>query len=429
MVYVLNQSKQPLMPTRDHRKVRLLLSQGKAKVVTRTPFTIMLLHSVREYKQKLTLGLDAGSKLMGMSVTSENQEVYASETALRTDIVDLLSARRAFRRARRNRTTRYRAPRFNNRMRSKNKGWLAPSIEQKISTHVKLVQNVHALLPISRIIVEVAAFDIQKIRNDAITGCQYQEGEQLGFWNVREYVLFRDGHICQHCKGKSKDKVLNVHHIESRRTGGDAPNNLITLCETCHSAYHQGFLQLKIKRGMAFRDAAFMGIMRWAFYNRLKDLYTAVSLTFGYLTKNARIRHGLEKAHAVDARCISGNPTAQPAGEIFFQRAVRRHNRQLHKATILKGGYRKANQAPKYVFGYQLFDKVLFKGQEGFIFGRRSSGSFDVRQLDGTKLSAGVSYKKLVLLEKRKAILTERRATEGSAISSPYLKTGVSVAN
>ena len=423
MVYMLNQNKQPLMPTEDHRKVRLLLNQGKARVVKRTPFTVMLLHPVREYKQDIALGVDADSKTVGLSATTTQKELYASETALRTDIVELLATRRQYRRSRRNRTTRYRAPRFNNRVRSKNKGWLAPSVENKIHTHLKMVAMVHTILPITKIIVEVATFDVQKIKDDAITGYQYQEGEQLGFWNVREYVLFRDGHTCQHCRGKSKDKVLNVHHIESRKSGGDAPANLITLCETCHDKYHDGKIKLKVKRGASFRDAAFMGIMRWAFYNRLKEAYSEVSLTYGYLTKNTRIACGLVKSHCVDARCISGDPMAEPSKEVFFQKVVRRHNRQLHKATISKGGYRKANQAPKYVHGFQLFDKVLLHGQEGFVFGRRANGYFDVRTLDGTKLSAGVSHKKLKLVEKRKSILTER-----SAASSPCLKTGVSAA-
>ena len=95
--------------------------------------------------------------------------------------------------------------------------------------------------------MEVASFDIQKIKNPEITGGEYQQGEQLNFWNVREYVLFRDNHTCQYCHGKSGDKVLNVHHLESRKTGGDAPNNLITLCETCHKKYHEGKIQLKQK--------------------------------------------------------------------------------------------------------------------------------------------------------------------------------------
>jgi len=149
-----------------------------------------------------------------------------------------------------------------------------------------------------------------------------------------------------------------------------------------------------------------MEVMRWAFYHWLKAMYPSVHMTFVYITKNTRIRCGLEKDHAVDARCISGHPLARPAKEIVLQKATRRHNRQIHKATIFKHGVRKRNQSPKYVFGFQLFDKVRCKGQVGFIHGRRSSGSFDARTLDGEKLSAGISYKKLNLLEKRKTILT-----------------------
>ena len=347
-----------------------------------------------------------------MSATTKTDELYAAEIELRNDIVELLSTRRENRRTRRNRKTRYRQPRFNNRVHSKNKGWLAPSIEHKINTHLKVVDDMFKLLPITNIKVEVASFDIQKIKNPEIEGIEYQQGEQLDFWNVREYVLFRDGHICQCCKGKSKDKRLNVHHIESRKTGGNAPNNLITLCETCHDDYHDGKIQLpkSIKRGISFKDATFMGIMRWTFYNRLKAKYgDMVSMTFGYITKNTRIKNKLPKTHYVDARCISGNPNVKPLGYYYYQKKVRNHNRQLHKNAIQKGGYRKSNQAPKYVYGYQLFDKVKYDNQECFIFGRRSSGYFDVRTLDGTKLSAGVSYKNLELLEKRKTYLIERR--------------------
>ena len=152
-----------------------------------------------------------------------------------------------------------------------------------------------------------------------------------------------------------------------------------------------------------------MGIMRWAFYNKLKELYPSVSMTFGYLTKNTRIRNNLPKEHYVDARCISGNPLAKPCDELFLQKVVRKRNRCLHKATINKGGTRKNNKAPKYVFGFQLFDKVKYNDIECFIFGRRANGSFDIRLLDGTKVHAGVSYKKLKLLEKSKTILIERR--------------------
>ena len=407
-VYVQDKNGNPIMPTKRLGKVRHLLQDGKAKVVKRTPFTIRLTYQSKTFTQPITLGVDAGSKTIGLSATTDEDELFASNVVLRTDIVELLSSRRALRRARRNRKTRYRKARFDNRIRAKHKGWLAPSIEQKINTHFKAIDDVHKILPIGKIIVETASFDIQKIKNDAISGYEYQKGEQLGFWNVREYVLFRDEHTCQHCKGKSKDKVLNVHHLESRKIGGNAPNNLITLCETCHKAYHRGEIELNVKRGNSFRDSAFMGIMRWAAYSRLKAIYPDVSMTYGYITKNNRIENGLEKDHCVDARCISGHPSAKPLDCWFLQKAVRRHNRQIHKLTILKGGYRKANQAPKYVFGYQLFDKVRIPdGRIGLVFGRRTSGSFDIRTLNGKKLSVGIGYKKLSPIEKRKTILTE----------------------
>lgn len=270
MVYVLNQNGQPLMPTKNYAKVRVLLKQGKAKVVNKCPFTIQLLYSSTNYTQKVTLGVDSGSKHIGVSATIKDKVLFEADVELRNDIVDLLSTRRELRRSRRNRKTRYRKPRFNNRRRKD--GWLAPSVKQKIDSHLTMVSKVCKILPISNIVVEVASFDIQKIKNPTISGTDYQQGEQLDFWNVREYVLFRDGHICQCCKGKSKDKILNVHHIESRKTGSDAPNNLITLCETCHKGYHKGTVKLPktIHRGMSFRDATFMGVMRWAFYNKLK---------------------------------------------------------------------------------------------------------------------------------------------------------------
>lgn len=409
MVYVLNKDGQPLMPTENHAKVRVFLKNRKAKVVKRCPFTVQLLYDTTDYTQPVSLGVDAGSKHIGLSAVTDNKVLFESETELRNDIVKLISDRREQRRSRRTRKTRYRKPRFDNRGRKD--GWLAPSVQNKVDTHLTVVRKVHEILPITKIIVEVAAFDIQKIKNPDVEGEEYQQGEQLGFWNVREYVLFRDGHTCQCCKGKSKDKILNVHHIESRKTGGDAPNNLITLCETCHKGYHAGTVKLPktIRRGMSFRDAAFMGIMRWAFYNQLKELYPDVGLTYGYLTKNTRIRNGLPKTHCVDARCISGHPLAGPLGYYFYQKKVRCHNRQVHKCTILKGGYRKRNQAPYEVKGFRLYDKVRWKGQVCFIFGRRSRGSMDIRHLDGTKVSASAWYKKLKLFEMRKNMLVEYR--------------------
>lgn len=411
LVYVLNKNGEPLMPCKP-QKARKLLKDGKAKVLRTEPFTIQLLNGSSGYKQDITLGVDTGSKHIGISASTENKELYAADVELRNDIVNLLSTRRQNRRTRRNRKTRYRKPRFQNRVKSKNKGWLAPSIENKIHTHFRVIDDIHKILPITNIIVETASFDIQKIQNPNIQGVEYQQGNQLGFWNVREYVLFRDGHTCQCCKGRSKDKILNVHHIESRKTGGDAPNNLITLCETCHKDYHNGIIILpkSIHRGMSFRDATFMGIMRWTFYNRLKKLYPNVNMTYGYITKNTRITNGLPKEHYIDALCIAGHPKAEQLDYYYYQKQVRRNNRQIHKANILKGGKKKLNQAPQYVKGYQLFDKVKYNDNSYYVFGRRSNGYFDIRKLDGTKVNNGsVNCKYLRKLESRQSILTERR--------------------
>jgi N6-L-threonylcarbamoyladenine synthase len=407
LVYILNQNGKPLMPCKPS-KARKLLKQNKAKVIKTEPFTIQLLHGSSGYKQEITLGVDAGSKAVGLSATTNKKELFSAEVQLRNDIVDLLSTRRQNRRTRRNRL-RYRKPRFLNRVKSKNKGWLAPSIENKIQTHLTIVDKVRKILPITKIIVEVASFDIQKIKNPEIKGKDYQQGEQLDFWNVREYVLFRDGHQCHGKKG-CKNKILNVHHIESRKTGGDIPGNLITLCEECHDDYHKGKLELNLKRGQSFRDATFMGIMRWAFYNKLKSLYPNVYLTYGYITKNVRITNYLPKEHRIDALCITGNPMVKRLNNFYFLKKVRCHNRQIHKANILKGGKKRLNQAQYEVKGFRLFDKIQYQGKLYYIFGRRNNGFFDIRTLDGTKVNKGsVSCKSFKLIERRKSLLIERR--------------------
>ena len=267
------------------------------------------------------------------------------------------------------------------------------------------------ILPVSRIVVEVAAFDIQKIRNPDIQGAEYQQGEQMGFWNVREYVLSRDRHTCRKCRGKSGDEVLNVHHIESRKTGGDAPNNLLTLCETCHKAYHKGEITLKgVTRGKSFRESAFMNLTRGWIYRKLRDTYAneEVRYTYGYITKHARIENGLEKDHNTDARCISGNPKARPT-DVWLMKKTRCHNRQVHKMQIPKGGIKLPNQAPPVLYGFRLFDKVMLDNRIGFVYGRRTSGYFLVKDIKGNVLSNSVSYKKLKLIQKRRNFIVDKR--------------------
>lgn len=408
MVYVLNRQGKPIMPCKE-AKARKLLKQNKAKIVKYEPFTIQLLIDCENQIQDINLGIDAGSKHIGVSATAEQQVLYEADIELRNDIVDKLSSRREARRTRRSRL-RYRPARFNNRIKSKHKGWLAPSIEQKINTHIQVIKHLYEILPITKLIVETAQFDIQKINNPEISGEEYQQGAQMGFWNVREYVLFRDNHECQCCHGKSKDIILNVHHIESRKTGGNAPNNLITLCETCHKAYHNDEIKLNIKRGRSYRDAAFMGIMRKTLLNRLCELYPNVCETYGYITKNVRIKNNLPKEHYIDARCISGNPKSNSLDYYIYQKCVRRQNRQIHKNNLLRGGHKKSNQLLGNVFGFELFDTVEYQYKRYFVFGKRKSGFLDIRNLNGEKVSnCSISHKKLKRIKHNSTILTERR--------------------
>lgn len=396
MVYVQDIDGKPMMPTTRHGKVRRLLKANKATVVNLCPFTIQLTYKSTDHKQPVTLGIDAGAKHIGFSATTEKEELFACETILRTDIVDLLSTRSQNRRTRRSRL-RYRKPKFNNRVFSKKKGWVAPSVKQRIDSHLNEVNEIHKILPITKIVIEAAQFDTHKMKNPNISGIDYQNGEQLGFWNVREYVLFRDGHKCSCCKGKSKDLILNIHHIESRKTGGDSPSNLITLCETCHKEYHKGNIDLKVRRGKSLCGAAIMGIMKWRLYDELKSRYSNVSMTFGYITKYNRIKYGIEKSHTSDAFVISKNFNAKRIEYQYLKRLVRRHNRQIHKMKILKGGKKKNNQAPFEVFGFRLFDKVLYNNEINFIYGRRKSGNFNIRDFNGEN-PKDVSYKKLKLI-------------------------------
>ena len=386
MIYVKSKDGKVIMPSERRGSIGYLLRHGKAHVVSRVPFVVQLDYDSTTYTQDVSLGIDAGSKHIGVSASSEKKEMLAAQVELRSDIVKLLSSRRELRRNRRNRKTRYRKARFDNR--KKKDGWIAPSVEQKIESHLKVIRLVHKLLPITKTTIEVAQFDAQKIKNPYINGDDYQQGEQMGFWNVREYVLARDGHKCIHCKGKSKDPILNVHHLESRKTGGNSPSNLVTLCETCHKAYHRGEFDLKIKRVSSLRDAAVMNIMRWAVYERAKKEFGNVHLTYGYITKHTRIENCITKTHAADAFCISKNVHAMRLSSFFMCRCVPRHTRTLHVANPKKGGIRRSCIATHKIgkSRFQRYDMVRWKGMDCFIFGS-TNGRPILRYIEGIQVA------------------------------------------
>ena len=420
MVYVLNKYGKSLMPTTRYGRVRRLLRKGIAVIVDYRPFTIQLTYDTPNGVQEVSLGVDAGTKHVGFSATTKKKVLFEAELLLRSDIVAKLATRREFRRARRNRKTRYRKSRFLNRTGSKKPGWIAPSVRQKVDTHIHWISKICKILPFKKITVETAQFDTQllKAQEQGLPlpqGTDYQKGEQLGFCNVREYVLFRDGHKCRCCKGKSKDNKLHVHHIESRKTGGDAPNNLITLCSECHAKYHRGEIDLPktASRGTSLRDATQMGIMRKALFIRLKEeIENEIPCfeTYGYITKHTRTKVGLPKEHVNDARCISGNPGACSDGKFLRIRKLRANNRQLHHATIMPGGKRRNNQAPREVRGFRLMDSVEYAYRECFLSARRMSGSFSVADITGKVLADSASYRKLTLKHHNNTYIMEEAA-------------------
>jgi len=399
-VFVLNMRGQPLMPTTS-RKAKQLLKEDKAKVVKRTPFTIQLKYATGETKQEIFLGVDSGFEHIGLSAITGSKEVYSAEVKLRTDIVKLNSERRQYRRSRRNRNTWYRQPRFLNR--KKPEGWLAPSIKNKLNSHIKLIENIKKLLPLTRIVIEVAAFDIQKIKNPEISGIEYQNGVQKDRWNVREYVLHRDNHTCQACKGKSKDPILETHHIISRQIGGDSPGNLLTLCQTCHEKVSKGKLYLDITVPTGFKAETFMSTVRWMLINKLRASGNVVNHTYGYTTKSNRIVMGLEKSHINDAFIIAGGTVQERSSVSCLIQQVRKCNRKLFKGdrSHIK------NKAARFIHGFQRFDNVLWKNTECFIFGRRKTGYFDLRKLNGTKIHASAKAKEITLLTTASTFLIE----------------------
>ena len=419
MVYVLDREGKPLMPTERCGWVAYALKHGEAKVVRREPFTIQLLRDGTHYLQAVTLGVDVGSKHVGLCASTEKKELYSAQVELRDDVSELLSARREFRKGRRGRRHNwYRPSRWQNRANEKGNAALPPSIKHKADSHIRAIRFVCKRLPIGKIVLEIGKFDSQRLKYPEIQGEQYQQGTLVGWENLKAYAKYRDGYKCRVCgKSKHKDGVkLEVHHIIRRADGGtDTPDNVITLCHDCHEAHHKGERKLKLKRPPQHKGEAHMNAMRNRLMRECYSFGVVIRFTYGYKTAMSRREHGIEKSHANDAFCIAGNFGAKRNDyNCYLHRFVRRHNRQLHKTTILNGGYRKANQAPKYVFGYRLFDMVSYKGIPCFVFGRRSSGSFDIRTLGGKKISAGVSYKRLKPLAKSTTLLTERRMRDSS---------------
>jgi 5-methylcytosine-specific restriction endonuclease McrA len=312
-VFCTDTDKRPLEPIHPGQ-ARLLLSQGKAAVYRRFPFTIILKESHPEAPVfNLQLKLDPGSKTTGIALLKASQIIWAAELTHRgAAIKDALLSRRQLRRGRRNRKTRYRQARFLNRTRPE--GWLAPSLQHRVETTLTWVRRIARACPIGSITQELVRFDLQLMQNPEISGIEYQQGELQGY-EVREYLLEQFKRQCVYCG--AKDRALEVEHIKPRSKGGpERVSNLTLACHPCNQRKGnqdiKDFLAGKsevLKRVLAqakapLRDAAAVNATRWALFNALKATGVPVATGSGGLTQFNRTRLGLPKAHWLDAACV-----------------------------------------------------------------------------------------------------------------------------
>jgi 5-methylcytosine-specific restriction endonuclease McrA len=426
-VFVLSKEGKPLMPTTP-RRARLWIRSRRAKVVRHEPFTIQLQFETTSYTQPVTVGVDTGSKTVGIAATANQETLLQAEVQLRTDISEKLTQRRTYRRARRSRKTRYRAPSFANRRRPV--GWLPPSISSKLAATLKAIHFVTSLLPVRQVNVEIASFDLQKMRDPEITGISYQQGSLCGY-QIREYVLEKWHRTCVYC-GK-KDTVLQIEHLVPKARGGsDRVDNLTLACQPCNqrkgnqTASEFGFPQIQAQALLPLRDAAHVSALKTSLVAQLQQQFgkAQIQVRYGYQTKYQRIQVlDLPKTHTNDAVAI-----ACEIGEMVQPLEMVHHIRCL-----ARGHYQRFNGlqsehkcwAPRKVRGFKLYELVKAKGEVGYIAGRREKGAFIIKDVTTGKKLAEVTPRKLVRVARptqgfliaQKPILGSIRKEDGA--SSP----------
>ena len=414
-VFVLDTNKQPLEPCTPGMS-RSLLKAGKAAVFRQYPFTIILKKAVeaKEVKQ-CQLKLDPGSKITGIAILQDSKLIWAAELTHRgQQIKDDLESRRSLRKGRRARKTKYRKPRFLNRTREK--GWLAPSLEHRILTTMTWVKRLIKLVKINSIAMELVRFDTQKLQNPEISGTKYQQGT-LYQYEVREYLLEKFNRTCVYCG--AKNTPLEVEHIKPKSRGGsNMLSNLCIACVPCNQAKSnldvREFLADKpsiLKRVLAqakapLKDAAAVNSTRWKLFNSLKETGLPLTTGTGGQTKFNRSQQGLKKTHWLDAACVGNTPnldvlTSQP----LLIKCSGHGNRQV--IHVDKYGFPRTNKAGqlvrksakvKTVKGFQTGDivrAVVTKGKKiGSYLGKvavRSSGSFNIKTVSETV--QGINHK------------------------------------
>jgi len=417
-VFVLDTMYRPLDPVHPGY-ARKLLSSGKAAVFRRYPFTMILKREVKEpTTHPLRLKLDPGSKTTGIAIVNDamGEVVWSAELSHRGQTIKAsLDSRRAIRRSRRQRHTRYRKPRCANRHRQQ--GWLPPSLESRVATILTWVNRLLRYCPITALSQELVKFDMQAMVNPEMQGLEYQQGELQGY-EVREYLLEKWNRHCAYCG--AKDVPLQVEHIHPRARGGThRVSNLTLACEPCNlkkgTQDVRDFLKNNpdvLKRILAqakapLKDASTVNATRWALYERLQATGLSVECGTGGRTKFNRVSRGLDKAHWIDASCVGAStPDALHVERVtpLLITATGHGNRQMCRMDRY-GFPRTGPKQAKSVKGFQTGDivkaTVLTGTKQGVYVGRvavRSSGSFNITTQQGT--IQGVSHRFCTLLHR-----------------------------
>lgn len=388
----------------SQRKARLLLKQKKAKIVGYKPFTIQLCYATGEAKQEVTIGIDEGTRHVGIAIVSQGKVLAKGEVELRQDVHSLLMTRAQYRRGRRFRKTRHRKARFLNR--KKPKGWLPPSIQAGVNANFAWINKFYSLVPNQKLRIEVGKFDVAKMINLEIQGVDYQRGQAYGYYDVRYYVFARDGYTCQVCK--KKNKVLQTHHIIYRSQGGtNRADNLITVCTDCHTSenHKPGGILWKWMKGhkkvKQYKEPPFMNILRIRTFMKYPD----AEITYGSVTSPKRKELGLEKTHYNDAIAITGiESIRENPNEWFRIKQFRKKKRSLHEATPRKGRktpnvtQKRNSKNTKELRGWYLNDEVTCFGKRGWVSGFSGTSSAYVVDSNGQYIQMpNKSYKQVTL--------------------------------
>ena len=337
-----------------------------------------------------------------------------------------MDARRAYRRNRRQRKTRYRKPRFLNRGNSTKSDKLPPSVKHKVQAHIDEIEFCKKILPVSDLIIEVSQFDTALMKDPSLISEKvkhwgYQQGFNYGYSSRREAILHRDNYTCQ-CCGK-KSCRLEVHHVKFKSNGGtDDEENLLTLCEDCHKGVHAGTVVLskKPKKSKNLKHATHMSIIR----SYLLKKYPNAIETLGFVTAENRNHLNLPKDHYIDACVIaSGGLEFKKLDVVYRKRRVSIQDRVLTK------GVRGEQKLPTgKIFGFKKFDKVEYLGETCFIKGRRSSGLFVLMDIDNNSIDLRDRggkreplYKSIEKINARKSVLCISKRTKRKKKLIPIL--------